>query len=640
MPGKHSIKFPASANAEDCFYSPAIAPAHAVTGEKVFASNPDPENLLLATFTSGNQSFADDQIIETTADGIEDGRLQFILNAAGPDSAQITSNDLVVAGDAYGSDLSGYVCPCAIPRTKALAAIVHFSSSPDANSSEIGWHYKFATASNLTPTYHYAHVQPRTNGNLYPDNALTCVIGSQTSSTEMELAIILGGFDTNGDPWDGVADFNSYLFGAQFCKWNGSSWDVMFATPWQNENLSPYFDFRSFNDATVTNLAVPDACYRELFNPTARSTSVSNNDEFTHGTGDLIQFNVSTAPTTAMKFWVRRTDANNGWYVNYTSAGVLTLRKVDGGSDTLQGTGTAAVSTADVLSIRLNGNEITVFSDSDWNTRRRQIQVTDAFNNTATTARVELDSAVVDYYVTYPASHTVVPDTDNLPSATAKNPSSASTDISVWAADSMINGDTLGRQSVVPMYQQLMGGNETVYDDSLGGAIISQIVTRMTTISRPRMVVGNNDLHLLIGTNNLYTSGESAAVVTAALESLIDDELAYDPEGDGSKIWNNIFWYPIADRQQSGGAISAAEHTTRRTTINANIAATYASESRVHIVDWLTDRTVTDSNGVETTLRGFADSTNTEYGNGDDVHPNYIGNGMIAEHAYRVKKAL
>lgn len=634
------IRFPAVDNNEPCVSSPVISPVHAVTGEKVFgASNPDPEYLLRATWTAGNQSFTDDQILDTTAEGVEDGRLQVILNE-GTDTAQITSNNLVVHGGIFGADLSGVIAKCALPRTKPLAAIFHFSSSYDSTNGEIGWNYKFDTASNLTNTYRYNFYMPWTNNNLYMGGGLTAIVASQTPSTEMEVCIILGGFDANGLPWDGVADIKDYLHGAQFCKWNGSSWDVLFVSAIQNENLAPYLDFRSNNDATLTNLAVPDANYQAALVPSNHTTSVSNNDTGTHDADGVISYNISTAPTTQCDFSFRRTDDNNRWYVRRDNAGNLTLRKVDGGTDTLEGTGGAATSASDPLQVRCDGSTISVFSEASFSSKRRQIHITDAFNSTATGWKIELDSAVVDYVCSHPLTHTVVPDTDNLPTATAKNPSSASTDIAVFAGDSMFNGDSLGRQSVPPLYQQLMGGNEVIHDDSLGGAVISQIVSRMVSLSRPRMVVGNNDLHLLIGTNNLYTHGHTAAAITTELESLIDGELAYDPEGDGSKIWNNIFWYPIADRQQSGGAISAAEHTTRRTTINANIASTYASESRVHIVDWLTDRTITDSNGVETTLRGWADSTNTEYGNGDDVHPNYIGNGMMAEHAYRVKKAL
>lgn len=598
------------------------------------------EYLFRATFTASDRSFSDDQIIETTADGIEDGRLQFILNG-GTDSADIVSNELEVVGAAFGPDLSGIVCPCAIPRTKPLAAIFHFSSSPAYRNGEVGWQWKFATASNLTSTYHYAFFQPwEDSDSLYIGSGLTCIGGTQVESTEMEVCIILGGFDSNGIPWDGVSDVKDYLHGSQYCQWNGSAWEILFVSTVDNENLSPYFDFRDGNDATLTNLVVPDANYQAALVPSSHTISISNDDTGTHDANGVISYNISTAPTTQCDFSFRRIDDDNRWYVRRDNTGNLTLRKVDGGTDTLEGSGTAAVSTAEPLSIKCNGNTITVFSETDFNSKRRQIHITDAFNNTATGWKIELDSAVVDYICSHPVTHTVVPDTDNLPAAAAKNPSSASIDIGVFVGDSMLNSDTLSRQSVPVLYQQLIGGNETVYDDSLGGAIISQIVTRMTTISRPRMVIGNNDLHILVGTNNLYTSGQSAAVVTSELESLIDDELAYDPEGDGSKIWNNIFWYPIADRQQGGGAITPAEHTTRRNTINANIASTYSSEPRVHIVEWLDDRTLTDNNGVETTLRGFADSTNTEYGNGDDVHPNYIGNGMIAEHGYRVKKTL
>jgi hypothetical protein len=152
------------------------------------------------------------------------------------------------------------------------------------------------------------------------------------------------------------------------------------------------------------------------------------------------------------------------------------------------------------------------------------------------------------------------------------------------------------------------------------------------------MGTGDNDLHILCGTNDLYTNGDSAATVTTSLETLIDQELAYT--GGGGETWTNIFIWLIADRQQGGGAISAAEHTTRRTTINANMVTKAATDSKLHIVDWISDRTVTGSNGNSFTLRGWADSQNTEYGNGDDVHPNYIGSGMMAEHGYRVKKAI
>ena len=591
--------------------------------------------MLRATFNAANDAFADNELLNTTTSGCEDGRMIAIRNAAG-DSVDIDTNELVITGTVLNTNRTGIIGTSPVPRTRALANIIKFASTHNTSQGYFGLSNKPLTVDGMTTTE--MNVVNWTLGTDQYSKGSGGIIDSITASSEMEMCWVLGAFNVDEEPWSGSGSIKDHLYGSHHLKWNGTNWTNLYVSPFDGDSQTPFVHCMN-NTATVDQISVPDACYRGAIVPTVSTLTPANSSTFTHDADQVLLFSISTLPTTDCYIDIRRTDDNNRWRINIDSSGNLDLIEVASGTTTTRGTSASAVTVGDHFVIVCDDETITIHRDRASNTKARLIHYTSAASNkTATGGQVTLDSAVIDYVASWPRTgYSDIPNTSNLPSATAKNPSTASDDIVVLVGDSMMDGNNLNVQPMAGFCQVLLGGNATVFDDAAGGSRIETVDNVMPT-SNARMGTGNNYLIICAGTNNLMADGETASEVNARLDTLINQERAYT--GGGGETWTRIYLMYIADRAQTSLAITPAEHTARRTVVNAYMDTLAATYDDVEVVDWTTDRTFTDHNGVVNTIKGFADCQSTDYGNGDDVHPNYIGSAMMAEHWYRVHTSL
>lgn len=228
---------------------------------------------LRATFNTADQGYANAQVLDTTAEGVQDGSFT-VVEADG--TLALASNKCAFTAQgtpAWGDQ--GLYSTTAITRAlgTALLGIVNIASG-DAND------FGFNTAAALGRRSHFAYttanriwITVESSANYWRDSA------THIDSTDHHLAIVLGGYDVNGIPWRSGQTVTDYVYGTAFFIKGGNytTWTLLVRDPADN-NTPLYLSTRFYDVAgTIDNVRVPNRDLSAVLQPTCLSTFTAAN---------------------------------------------------------------------------------------------------------------------------------------------------------------------------------------------------------------------------------------------------------------------------------------------------------------------------------------------------------------------------
>jgi len=369
--------------------------------------------LLRATFDAADQGYTDGQVLDTVAEGVQDGQLT-VVEVDGTQA--IVSNKCAFtaqAGPAWG-DLGFYSQAITRALGRGLLVTINIDDVSEAIFPQM-WNDTGGLSHLADYIYLYvvfgdelgARVYDGAGGLLESDYLI-----SVTDSTDYRLAIVLGGYDAaNGVPWRSGQVAASYLFGAAFFIKGGAftNWTLLWRTT-QGNTATLYAAFSNYDAAgTIDSFRVADhnlsavlqpnnlslfAAAGELSAYTPELGSVWNEDigdwdtaggvlqattlgiaTFT-GLADCLRDAKITTPaagTTAGGLVLRETDLTGGsedyWYVKLTPGTAGTdweLIEYVNGAATQRASGDVDWAAATAYAIRAicDGQTIDCFADS------------------------------------------------------------------------------------------------------------------------------------------------------------------------------------------------------------------------------------------------------------------------------------
>jgi hypothetical protein len=252
------------------------------TRRALLGGNPGVTYLLRATFDAADQGYADAQVLDTFAEGIRDGQLTVVETDG---TLAIVSNECATTAQASAAwgDLGFYSGAI----TKALGRGLLGTVNLGATNTQIVALDLFEAAGLVETDELYMFLFSN-------DGILKCRVevaggggGAQESgsvfsysaSTDYELAILMGGYDSNEVPWYSGQAAASYLYGVAFYIKGGTftTWTLLWRTAY--DNTSPLYAGVSSLDVvgTIDDFRVPDVDLSAVLQPTCLSTFTAAN---------------------------------------------------------------------------------------------------------------------------------------------------------------------------------------------------------------------------------------------------------------------------------------------------------------------------------------------------------------------------
>ncbi len=211
---------------------------------------------LKALFTADNQTFTNGQVLDTAAEGVEDGSLTVVDTSTG--TVKIVDNELEIIGSS-GWNTSGIVTTNAV--TKQLGLGIFDTAQNDTTSGLDIFHITDGTT--LLNIIKYAWLKPQ-NGILQVTfkGGSNIVLGTLTVKTSaMQYLFLCGGYDSNGiafktgdTPGDFLYGFRILAKGDVFVNWT-----LLWADPNGNDS-SLYYQVQNYYAAKKTthdNILIP-----------------------------------------------------------------------------------------------------------------------------------------------------------------------------------------------------------------------------------------------------------------------------------------------------------------------------------------------------------------------------------------------
>lgn len=229
--------------------------------------------LLRATFDADNQGYADDQVLDTVAEGVWDGQLTVVEDDG---TLAIVSNKC--AFTAQVSPTWGHLGLYSQAITRALGrgllGIVR-TDLADKDFMPLLWNdtaeiYGTAGDALIYVLYFYGDATVRVR--VYDEDSVALEynsLGSYSVSTDYRLTIVLGGYHSNGAPWRSGQAAASYLYGAAFFIEGGAFADNTLI--WRTAEISTatLYAAASSKDGvgTFDNFRVPDVDLSAVLQP-------------------------------------------------------------------------------------------------------------------------------------------------------------------------------------------------------------------------------------------------------------------------------------------------------------------------------------------------------------------------------------
>jgi hypothetical protein len=239
--------------------------------------------LLLAPFDGADdQGYADDQVLDTQAEGVVTGSLTVVETAA---TVALASDWLVITGANNNND-GGVYMTAGTERTIGKAFLFKFKVSDMASMDAwAGWNDN-ATVSAST-TYDYS-IEFRFDGSLQKDgdngdgsSVVLCAAATIVADVEYDVALVLGGYDSNEQPWYNGA-VGTFTYGvAMFIKGGAfTNWTLLWRE-WGGNTATLYpacQNYAAARDVSYQYLRTPDHDYSAVLQPTAVDWFADDND--------------------------------------------------------------------------------------------------------------------------------------------------------------------------------------------------------------------------------------------------------------------------------------------------------------------------------------------------------------------------
>lgn len=318
--------------------------------------------LLDAPFTGDDQGYTNGQILNTAAEGVTTG---YATVVEGDGTLAISSNKLAFTAQTTPDYADQGLFSLAI--TRALGRIGCVTVNLDATDRAVlplAWSTVEGIGCGFSGGGANGVIAFTTSAEIrfyYTDGSGTYIdnLGAYAGSTDYQLALVLGGYDSNGVPYRTGEAAADYKYGeALFIKGGAfTNWALLWRDT-RNNTATLYAIFSNYNaTGTLDDLKVTDTTYPDLLTPGTYSATPNASDTFTHQADFYLEFDVDTVPNgdeIIVKFRIQ--DATNYWQVTVDSSGNLDLDEIASGSPTQRGTDAGNVG---------NGDRITIIADDD-----------------------------------------------------------------------------------------------------------------------------------------------------------------------------------------------------------------------------------------------------------------------------------
>jgi hypothetical protein len=240
---------------------------------------------LLARFNAADQGYANAQILDTIAEGVEIGRLTIVeLDGV----AELLSNEFTLGTKTVSdwSDLGFYSTDSVV---KALGKAMLWMMEVTNVNSYLAVGLNDAPSVNAPTFWEYslyaATATLRVTCDAAPVASVDC--GALTADAEHECAIVMGGYDVNQQPWyEGAV--GTFTYGASVFIRGGAytDWTLLFRVEYGGSNVRPASVLRSTGGRLyVDNVRVPTFDYSAALQPV-------NADWFTGPNGQSLDVHV------------------------------------------------------------------------------------------------------------------------------------------------------------------------------------------------------------------------------------------------------------------------------------------------------------------------------------------------------------
>lgn len=300
---------------------------------------------LNAPFNAVNQTFSNTQVLNTIIEGIQNGSLTVVDTGVG--TVKIVSNKLELVGD----------------NNWNATGIYHTNGTSKALGKSAFFTYSHVNLLNMVFSFEDSIVQDRSAASIGFQTSSTDllargndtnsrIVGLLTNDAEYKIALIAGGYDTNGIAFKSGDVVGDFTFGGRLFIKGGifTNWTLLWAEAAGNDaTLYASANQHSASNVSYDNIIIPTFSLNPItiFDPAYGPNVSPNNNVVDVTISDmLLDINV-TFPAGAATFQIRfrYQDASNFWNVKALSgtAGTdLTLHKT---TATVEG---VAVASADV----------------------------------------------------------------------------------------------------------------------------------------------------------------------------------------------------------------------------------------------------------------------------------------------------
>ena len=231
--------------------------------------------LLRATFDAADQGYANAQVLDTVAEGVQDGQLT-VVEVDG--TLAISGNKCAFTAQATPAWGDQGFYSQAITRALGRGLLATVNLNATNKSAAMGWASIAGVFGAAGDDYYFLFTESVT---LTLGRDETPMVASYSALTNYQLASVLGGYDAaNGVPWRSGQAAASYLFGAAFFIKGGvfTNWTLLWRTS-QDNAATLYALFSNYIAAgTVDSFRVPDADLSAVLQPTCLSLFASDGE--------------------------------------------------------------------------------------------------------------------------------------------------------------------------------------------------------------------------------------------------------------------------------------------------------------------------------------------------------------------------
>lgn len=221
--------------------------------------------LLKATFTAANQSFTDGQVLDTAAEGVEVGQLTAKDTSTG--TLDIVSNQLVVGAESNW--ISTGVFGEALTRAIGTAILFKFQKSASVDRILVG-------LSDVYDIQDNPEVGVKLVDGLYKctdNHSLKSVNTAYPAISEVDVAIVLGGYDVNGVPYKSGDTKANFTYGAAYFIKDVNHTNWVLVHNGKNSDAATLYPMLASRDTfEVDSIRVPDIDLSALLEPVLLDT--------------------------------------------------------------------------------------------------------------------------------------------------------------------------------------------------------------------------------------------------------------------------------------------------------------------------------------------------------------------------------